>query len=41
MRIIVMGTGPFAVPMFESILAAGHDVPVVVTRPLPPARGRK
>lgn len=41
MRIIVMGTGPFAVPMFESILAAGHDVPVVVTRPLPPPRGRK
>jgi len=41
MRIIVMGTGPFAVPMFESILAAGHDVPVVVTRPLPPTRGRK
>jgi methionyl-tRNA formyltransferase len=41
MRIIVMGTGPFAVPMFESILAAGHDVPIVVTRPLPPARGRK
>jgi len=41
MRIIIMGTGPFAVPMFESILAAGHDVPVVVTRPLPPPRGRK
>jgi len=41
MRIIVMGTGPFAVPMFTSILTAGHDVPVVVTRPLPPARGRK
>jgi methionyl-tRNA formyltransferase len=41
MRIIVMGTGPFAVPMLEAILVAGHDVPVVVTRPLPPARGRK
>jgi methionyl-tRNA formyltransferase len=36
-----MGTGPFAVPMLEAILVAGHDVPVVVTRPLPPARGRK
>ena len=41
MRLIVMGTGPFAVPMFEAILAAGHDVPVVVTRPSRPARGRK
>lgn len=41
MRIIIMGTGPFAVPMLESIIAAGHDVPVVVTRPLPPPRGRK
>jgi len=41
MRIIVMGTGPFAVPMLEAILAAGHDVPVVVTRPLSPVRGRK
>ena len=41
MRLIVMGTGPFAVPMFEAILAAGHDVPVVVTRPTRPARGRK
>ena len=27
--------------MFEAILAAGHDVPVVVTRPTRPARGRK
>ena len=41
MRLIVMGTGPFAVPMFEAVLAAGHDVPVVVTRPIRPARGRK
>ena len=41
MRLIVMGTGPFAVPMFEAILAAGHDVPVVVTRPTRPTRGRK
>ena len=41
MRLIVMGTGPFAVPMFESLLAAGHEIPVVVTRPTRPARGRK
>ncbi len=41
MRIIIMGTGPFAVPMLKAILAAGHDVLVVVTRPTRPARGRK
>lgn len=35
MRIIIMGTGPFAVPSAERILADGHDVPLVVTRPLP------
>lgn len=40
MRIVVMGTGPFAVPMFEAILAAGHEVPALVTRPVPPATGR-
>lgn len=34
MRIIVMGTGPFAVPSCEKLLALGHDIPLVVTRPL-------
>lgn len=33
MRIIVMGTGPFAVPSLNRILEKGHDIPVVVTRP--------
>ncbi len=40
MRIIMMGTGPFAVPTFESLLASAHDVVVLVTRPLPPVRTR-
>lgn len=40
MRIVVLGTGPFAVPMFEAILAAGHDVPALITRPVPPPTGR-
>ncbi len=35
MRIIVMGTGPFAVPTSERLLKDGHDIPLVVTRPLP------
>ena len=28
-----MGTGPFAVPAFAAIVEAGHDVPLVITRP--------
>ncbi|QDS92214.1 Methionyl-tRNA formyltransferase [Roseimaritima multifibrata] len=33
MRIILMGTGPFAVPSFEAIRQAGMEIPLVVTRP--------
>jgi len=40
MRIIMMGTGPFAVPTFESLLESEHDVVVLVTRPTPPVRSR-
>lgn len=36
----MMGTGPFAVPTFESLLDTRHDVAVLVTRPSPPARSR-
>lgn len=36
-----MGTGPFAVPMFAAILSAGHEVPALFTRPVPPPSGRK
>ncbi len=40
LRLVVMGTGPFAVPMFEKLLASPHDVVAVVTRPdhAPPGR---
>jgi methionyl-tRNA formyltransferase len=34
MRIIIMGTGPFALPTCRQIVASGHDVPLVVTRPV-------
>ncbi|MEZ6136867.1 MAG: methionyl-tRNA formyltransferase [Pirellulaceae bacterium] len=34
MRIIVMGTGPFAVPSAQALVADGHEIPLVVTRPL-------
>ncbi len=41
MRIVMMGTGPFAVPTLEALVAEGHEIPLVITRPLPPARGRR
>ena len=41
MRLIMMGTGPFAVPSFDALLTAGHDVVLVVTKPQPPVRSRK
>jgi len=40
MKIILMGTGPFAVPSFEAIRAAGHDITLVITRPQPPVKSR-
>ena len=33
MRIVFLGTPPAAVPSLEAILDAGHEVPLVVTRP--------
>ena len=36
----MMGTGPFAVPTFESLLGSQHDVAVLVTRPTPTVRSR-
>ena len=41
MRIVILGTGPFAVPTFAALLDAGHDVPALITRPTPPAKGRE
>lgn len=37
MRIVVLGTGPFAVPMLRALAVSRHDVLLVVTRP---PRGR-
>ncbi|MDG2223603.1 MAG: methionyl-tRNA formyltransferase [Rubripirellula sp.] len=36
-----MGTGPFAVPSFEALRAAGHEIALVVTKPQPPVKSRK
>ena len=38
MRIVIMGTGPFAAPSFQSLLESQHEIAALVTRP---ARGRK
>ena len=34
MRIIVFGTGPFAVPTFRWLSQSDHDIPAVITRPI-------
>lgn len=39
MRILMLGTGPFAVPSFRELLAA-HEIPALITRPLRPGKGR-
>jgi methionyl-tRNA formyltransferase len=42
MRLIFMGTPTFAVPTLEALLAAGHDVALVLSQPDKPAgRGRQ
>lgn len=41
MKIIMMGTGPFAVPTFVALLADGHDIPWLVTRPPVPSKGKE
>jgi methionyl-tRNA formyltransferase len=40
LRIVVMGTGPFAVPMLKALVASSHEIVAVVTRPdhAPPGR---
>jgi len=40
LRIVVMGTGPFAVPMFAALRDSPHEIVAVVTRPdrAPPGR---
>jgi len=40
MRIVMMGTGAFAVPTFESLIDSQDEVIVLVTRPMPEVRTR-
>ncbi len=40
-RLILLGTGPFAVPSFVALCDAGHEVALVVTRPAPPVKSRR
>lgn len=41
MRIVMLGTGPFAVPTLAALLDSGHEIPALITRPTPPAKGRE
>ena len=41
LRIVVMGTGPFAVPMFDSLCESSHELVAVVTRPDHAPQGRR
>lgn len=41
MKLILMGTGPFAVPAFDALADAGHEILLVITRPAPKVRSRK
>ena len=41
LKIVVMGTGPFAVPMFHALLQSPHTVAAVVTRPAHAPAGRR
>lgn len=40
MRLVLMGTGPFAVPAFDRIVREGHDIVRVVARPAVIAAGK-
>jgi len=40
MRLIMLGTGPFAVPTFEQLLQSGHEVVALITRPDRPIHGK-
>ena len=41
LKLILMGTGPFAVPSFDALLNSGHEIALVVTKPQPPVKSRK
>src|SRR4051794_10099597 len=40
LRLVMMGTGPFAVPTFEALMDAPHHVLALVTRPEKPVHGK-
>jgi methionyl-tRNA formyltransferase len=40
LRLVMMGTGPFAVPTFEALLGSPHRVLALVTRPDRPIHGK-
>lgn len=41
MRLVMMGTGPFAVPTFRGLFQTHHEVVALVTGPIRPARGKR
>jgi methionyl-tRNA formyltransferase len=41
MRILMMGTGPFAVPTFRALFETHHEVIALVASPLRPQRGKE
>ncbi len=41
LRIVTMGTGPFAVPMFQALLASQHQILGLITRPDRPVHRRE
>jgi len=41
MRVLMMGTGPFALPTLRALIASRHEVAALVTQPRRPSRGRR
>lgn len=41
LKLVLMGTGPFAVPAFDALCDAGHQIELVVTRPQQAVRSRR
>src|SRR5262245_14894246 len=41
LRLVVMGTGPFAMPFFRALYDTRHSIVALVTQPLRPAVGKK
>ena len=41
MRLIMIGTGPFAVPTFQQLYEARHEVALLVTKPLRTVHGKE